>query len=113
MTVHPPPNASNSIGETDKKKRKREVGENNVHVLSDTQHARFPNLFRANTHLATVHETLKSECEQLIELTVSSVFLVTGALLHLCFVQDKVKLWINLTMPKYVHIPFCLSVLDL
>jgi len=78
VTVHPPPNASesNSTGETDKKKRKREVGENNDHVLSDTQHARFPNLFHANKHLATVHETLKSECEQLIELTVSSVFLV-------------------------------------
>jgi len=82
VTVHPPPNASNSTGETDKKKRKREVGENNDHVLSDTQHARFPNLFHGNKHLATVHETLKKECEQLIELT------------------DKVKLWINLTMPK-------------
>jgi len=39
-------------------------------------------VFHANRHLASVHETLKKECEQLIDLT------------------DKVKLWINLTMPK-------------
>lgn len=80
--VHPPPNASNSIAEPDKKKRKREAGENNDHVLNDTQHARFPNLFHANKHIVSVHEMVKRECEQLIDLT------------------DKVKLWINLTMPK-------------
>jgi len=82
VTVHPPPNSSHSTGEPDKKKRKREVGEPNDQVLSDIQHARFPNLFHANTHLVSVHETVKKESEQLIELT------------------DKVKLWINLTMPK-------------
>jgi len=79
VTVHPPPNGS---GEPDKKKRKREAGETADHVLSDTQHARFPNAFHSNKHLVAVHETLKKECEQLIELT------------------DKIKLWINLTMPK-------------
>ena len=90
MTVHPPPSASNSTGEADKKKRKREVGENNDHVSSDTQHARFPNLFHGNKHLATVHETLKRECEQLIELTVSSVFLVQ---VHFStFVSSRTKL---------------------
>ncbi|KAH9995999.1 proteasome activator pa28 REG alpha/beta subunit [Russula vinacea] len=73
---------SNSTTEPDKKKRKREAGEPNDHVLSDTQHARFPNVFHTNKHLLLVNETLKKECEQLIELT------------------DKVKLWINLTMPK-------------
>ncbi|KAF8506579.1 proteasome activator pa28 REG alpha/beta subunit [Russula emetica] len=82
VTVHPPPNASNSAAEPDKKKRKREAGEPNDHALSDTQHARFPNLFHTNEHLLLVNETLKKECEQLIELT------------------DKVKLWINMTMPK-------------
>ncbi|KAI0285455.1 proteasome activator pa28 beta subunit-domain-containing protein [Russula aff. rugulosa BPL654] len=71
-----------STAEPDKKKRKRENGEPDDHALNDTQHARFPNLFHANKHLLLVNETLKKECEQLIELT------------------DKVKLWINLTMPK-------------
>ncbi|KAH9035075.1 proteasome activator pa28 REG alpha/beta subunit [Lactarius hengduanensis] len=82
LKVYPSPSPSNSAGESDKKKRKREVEETNSHVSSDTQHARFPNVFHANRHIASVHETLKKECEQLIELT------------------DKVKLWINLTMPK-------------
>jgi len=84
VTVHPQPNVSNSTAEPDKKKRKREAGESNGHhdALSDTQHARFPNLFHTNKHLLLVNETLKKECEQVIELT------------------DKVKLWINLTMPK-------------
>jgi len=68
VTVHPPPNASNSTGETDKKKRKREVGENNDHVLSDTQHARFPDLFHAKQHLVTVHEPLKRERDVLPDL---------------------------------------------
>lgn len=84
MTVHPPPNGSNSTAEPDKKKRKRETGEPNDHVLSDTQHARFPNLFHTNKHLVTVNETLKKECEQLIELTVSSALYCTSALTHLC-----------------------------
>lgn len=80
MTVHPPPNGS---GEPDKKKRKREAGEATDHVLSDTQHARFPNVFHANKHLVAVHETLKKEYEQLIELTVGSTFSCIGTLLHL------------------------------
>ncbi|KAI9444699.1 proteasome activator pa28 REG alpha/beta subunit [Lactarius indigo] len=82
LKVYPPPSPSNSAGESDKKKRKREVEETNSHVSNDTQHARFPNVFHANRHIVSVHETLKKECEQLIELT------------------DKVKLWINLTMPN-------------
>jgi proteasome activator subunit 3 (PA28 gamma) len=77
VTVHPPPNASNSTAEPDKKKRKREAGEPNDHALSDTQHARFPNLFNTNKHLLLVNETLKKECEQLIELTVRTAFLVS------------------------------------
>ena len=76
MIVHPAPNGSTSATEPDKKKRKREAGEPNDHVSSDTQHARFPNLFHTNKHLLTVNETLKKECEQLIELTVCSAFLV-------------------------------------
>ncbi|KAI0275331.1 proteasome activator pa28 REG alpha beta subunit [Gloeopeniophorella convolvens] len=79
-TVYPPPSTPSTNGEPDKKKRKRESEE--VHVANDTQHARFPNAFHANKHLVSVHEALKKECEELIDLT------------------DRVKLWINLTMPK-------------
>jgi proteasome activator subunit 3 (PA28 gamma) len=111
VTVYPPPSASHSTEEPDKKKRKREAAETNDRVLSDTQHARFPNLFHTNKHLVTVHETLKKEGEQIIELTVSSTFSCTSAPLHLRITQDKVKLWINLTMPKCVSRPFRLSTL--
>ena len=75
MKVYPPLSPSNSAGESDKKKRKREVEETNSHVPNDTQHARFPNVFHANQHIASVHETLKKECEQLIELTVCFTYL--------------------------------------
>jgi hypothetical protein len=46
------------------------------------EHARFPNVFHANRHIASVHEILKKECEQLIELTVCSASFV-GAPFHL------------------------------
>ncbi len=77
MTVHPPPNSSDPTVEPDKKKRKREPGEPNDNAFNDTQHARFPNVFHANKHLSLVNETLKKECEQLVELTVGSAFLVS------------------------------------
>ena len=77
VTVHPEPNVSNSTAEPDKKKRKREAGEPNDHALSDTQHARFPNLFHTNKHLLLVNEMLKKECEQVVELTVRTAFLVS------------------------------------
>ena len=109
MTVHPQPNVSNSTTEPDKKKRKREAGESNDHALSDTQHARFPNLFHTNKHLLLVNETLKKECEQIIELTVRNSFSCICALPDPRVIQDKVKLWINLTMPKYVPLSFRLS----
>ena len=89
MTVHPPPNASNSTAEPDQKKRKREAGESNDHALSDTQHARFPNLFHANKHLLVVNEALKKECEQLIELTVRTAFLVSVYFLTLVLSRTK------------------------
>jgi proteasome activator subunit 3 (PA28 gamma) len=89
VIVHPPPNVSNSTAEPDKKKRKREAGELNDHALSDTQHARFPNVFHANKHLLIVNETLKKECEQLIELTVCTAFLVS--VYFLTFASSRTK----------------------
>lgn len=47
-----------------------------------THHGRFPYLMLANKHVATANEQVKKECEELA---------------RLC---DKVKLWVNLTMPR-------------
>jgi proteasome activator subunit 3 (PA28 gamma) len=101
LKVYPPPSPPSPEGESDKKKRKREVEETNSHVSNDTRHAYFPSVFHANRHIASVHEILKKECEQLIELTVRSALLWARRSILRFFVQDKVKLWINLTMPKY------------
>ncbi|KAA1468049.1 proteasome activator pa28, REG alpha/beta subunit [Dentipellis sp. KUC8613] len=79
-TIYPPPPTSD---EPDVKKRKLDLdGRAAGNGVNDTRYARFPNLVLANKHLAPVDEAVKRECEQLAELC------------------DKVKLWINLTMPK-------------
>lgn len=38
--------------------------------LNEIKQARYPNLFLANTHIATVHEIVKRECEDLADLCV-------------------------------------------
>ncbi|OSX66945.1 hypothetical protein POSPLADRAFT_1042239 [Postia placenta MAD-698-R-SB12] len=88
VTVYPPPGRAPSE-EPDSKKRKRSAddGVNGTSAAgltssNDAHHARFPNLILANKHLTTVHAAVKKECEQLAELC------------------DKVKLWVNLSMPK-------------
>ncbi|KAI0053455.1 proteasome activator pa28 REG alpha/beta subunit [Auriscalpium vulgare] len=79
-TVYPPPKFD-STEEPDTKKRKRGL-DATANGASDTQHARYPNLVISNKALLPVQDTLKRECEHLVDLC------------------DKVKLWINLTMPK-------------
>ncbi|ETW87081.1 hypothetical protein HETIRDRAFT_377824 [Heterobasidion irregulare TC 32-1] len=83
-TVYPPPGSVDSSQEPDAKKRKRATDDKGVAVsnANGTHHARFPNLMLSNKHLVQVHAKVKEECEHLAELC------------------DKVKLWINLTMPK-------------
>ncbi|KAJ3477253.1 hypothetical protein NLI96_g10596 [Meripilus lineatus] len=84
-TVYPPPTASATSG-PDAKKRKlnNEEAVNGAHppASNDTRNALYPNLMLANPHITKVHNILKKECEQLADLV------------------DKVKLWINLSMPK-------------
>ncbi|KAJ7103299.1 proteasome activator pa28 REG alpha/beta subunit [Mycena belliarum] len=80
-TVYPPPAPSNLNGEPQIKKRKMADGTSGD-PTNDTQHARLPSLVLANKRMATLHATLKRECEELVSLT------------------DQVKLWISLTMPK-------------
>jgi len=83
-TVYPCPDSSSFSEEPDTKKRKLAPDGSGVtaHSVNDTQYSRFPNLLLSNKHIAQVHAIVKKECVQLAELC------------------DKVKLWINLTMPK-------------
>ncbi|KAI0322171.1 proteasome activator pa28 REG alpha/beta subunit [Amylostereum chailletii] len=83
-TVYPPPTSSPAKDEPESKKRKisAEGSTNGAYGLNDSLHATYPNLVHANKHMRKVHETVKKECEELAMLF------------------DKVKLWINLTMPK-------------
>ncbi|KAI0361005.1 proteasome activator pa28 REG alpha/beta subunit [Trametes cingulata] len=80
-TVYPPPSAST---EPEAKKRKLETGgaPNGVSTSSDASHAKHPGKMLSNKHTIALHEHLKRECEELADLC------------------DKVKLWINLSMPK-------------
>ncbi|KAJ3531080.1 hypothetical protein NM688_g7625 [Phlebia brevispora] len=87
-TIYPPPADFVSSDEPDTKKRKLSDGGVNgtasvAHTAANvTGTARFTNSMHANKHLTLVFAALKKECEELVE----SI--------------DKVKLWVNLSMPK-------------
>ncbi|KZT74934.1 proteasome activator pa28, REG alpha/beta subunit [Daedalea quercina L-15889] len=84
-TVHPPPFVEEG---PDVKKRKLHSSDTNgvvttgLTLSNDVRHAVYPNLVTANQHIDKVHGIVKKECEQLADLC------------------DKVKLWVNLSMPK-------------
>lgn len=82
VAVHPPP--PSSLEGPDVKKRKLENGivENGVTSANSGEHARYPDLVRCNPHIKAAQDVIKSECETLVASC------------------DKVKLWINLSMPK-------------
>ncbi|KII94162.1 hypothetical protein PLICRDRAFT_50144 [Plicaturopsis crispa FD-325 SS-3] len=87
VTIYPAPTPPTPSDEPDAKKRKRTTDSNGVAPgattpVNDTRHATYPNLVRANAHTTKVHEKVTAECEELAELC------------------DKIKLWINLTMPN-------------
>ncbi|KZP25415.1 proteasome activator pa28 REG alpha beta subunit [Athelia psychrophila] len=79
-TVYPPPTDDDGP-EAKKRKRNTETGSGATNS-NDTRHAVYPNLMLGNKHIVIIHATIKKECEQLADLV------------------DKVKLWVNLTMPK-------------
>jgi len=84
-TVYPQPLSAAASDEPEAKKRKRNGDgstASSTHAPNDIQHARYPNLMLANKHISKLHEDVKKECSQLGENC------------------DKVKLWVNLTMPK-------------
>ncbi|TFK88658.1 proteasome activator pa28 REG alpha beta subunit [Polyporus arcularius HHB13444] len=83
FTVYPAPTSS---AEHESKKRKLDTGDAvngaGVTATPDYRHVKNPAHMVSNKHNIAIHEQLKRECEILAELC------------------DKVKLWINLSMPK-------------
>ncbi|OJT04478.1 Proteasome activator complex subunit 3 [Trametes pubescens] len=79
--VYVQPSAS---AQPETKKRKLGSGEaaNGTSTLDDASYAKYPGKMVGNKHTAALHEQLKRECEILAENC------------------DKVKLWINLSMPS-------------
>ena len=81
-TVYPPPAAeSAALGDLQPKKRRLTAdGDSETGAITpttsanDAKQARYPNLFLANTHIATVHEVVKRECEDLADLCVGILF---------------------------------------
>ncbi|KAG9314189.1 proteasome activator pa28 REG alpha beta subunit [Chiua virens] len=85
--VYPPPGTTDSNGPSAKRKR---VEDGIVPLTNDISNPRYPELVYANKHVLKLQETIKAECTQLSDSC------------------DKVKLWINLTMPKFL-VPEVLS----
>ncbi|EGO02578.1 hypothetical protein SERLA73DRAFT_130893 [Serpula lacrymans var. lacrymans S7.3] len=80
-TVYPPPSSSSDVPESKKRKRMTD-GTPFVVNHNDTHHAIYVNLVHANAHIIKLNADIKKECTQLADLC------------------EKVKLWVNLTMPK-------------
>ncbi|KAG1828378.1 proteasome activator pa28 REG alpha beta subunit [Suillus variegatus] len=80
-TVHPSPSSIETNGSSNKRKRNEDGSAAPSH-LNETVNARYPERVHANKLISKLHETVKLECAQLSDSC------------------DKVKLWVNLTMPK-------------
>ncbi|KAF9229062.1 proteasome activator pa28 REG alpha/beta subunit [Gyrodon lividus] len=80
-TVYPPLNATYDLNGPASKRKRTEDGVSPP-FANDTSNARYPELVHANKHILKLQETIKAECAQLSDSC------------------DKVKLWVNLTMPK-------------
>lgn len=95
-TVYPPP--TDEDGPEAKKRKRNTETSSGATNSNDTRHAAYPNLMLGNKHIVMIHATIKKECEQLADLVVSLAKDAQVEALH--YDQDKVKLWVNLTMPK-------------
>lgn len=105
VTVYPPPSSALSEEPESKKRRLNEGSANGASATghnsaNSVQQARFANLVLANKHIDKVHAEVKKECEQLAELCVSIDICTCDALHVMHDMQDRVKLWVNLSMPK-------------
>src|ERR1700722_15282794 len=82
-TVYPPPLPSSPLSDEPQSKKRKASADGTCctppsGVASDTQCARFPHVVLANQHITEVHRTVKKECEQLADLSVSSVSVSQG-----------------------------------
>ncbi|KAG0704397.1 proteasome activator pa28 REG alpha beta subunit, partial [Suillus ampliporus] len=82
-TVYPSPSSTETNGPSSNKRKRNEDGSGSPTHVNEAVSARYPELVHANKLILKLHETTKSECAQLSDFC------------------DKVKLWVNLTMPKY------------
>ncbi|KAG1784180.1 proteasome activator pa28 REG alpha beta subunit [Suillus placidus] len=82
ITIYPPPSSTETNGPSSNKRKRNEDGNAAPAYLNETINARYPELVHANKLISKLHETVKLECAQLSDSC------------------DKVKLWVNLTMPK-------------
>jgi proteasome activator subunit 3 (PA28 gamma) len=99
VKVYPPLRYSANSEDPDAKKRKRAVEADGIIAASND--VRYTEHVKANNHLLAVHGEIKTECEELASLCVCTLFF------RCCFadcVQEKLRLWVNLTMPKCVPI---------
>ena len=126
-TVYPPPSPPSPApaAAPDTKKRKRAEDPPRA-PGNDAAHAQYPSLVLANQHVKKVsrapprpsvcgshgsqaQDLVRQECEDLIELCVSRAR-SSGLSWRIHNAawggQDKVKLWVSLTMPKYAAVPF-------
>ncbi|KAG2122069.1 proteasome activator pa28 REG alpha beta subunit [Suillus cothurnatus] len=85
-TIYPPPSSAEKNGPSSNKRKRNEDGSAAPAHLNETVNARYPELVHTNKIILKLHETVKSECAQLSDSC------------------DKVKLWVNLTMPNGVQI---------
>ncbi|KAF4604985.1 hypothetical protein EYR40_003768 [Pleurotus pulmonarius] len=104
-TVYPPPSHLDAEDSHTKKRRRTADGSPENGDMHHTPHPKYPDLVHSNEHISLLHETVKKECDQLADLSVSisssnSHTRATAIRLTRVLLKDQVKLWINLTMPK-------------
>lgn len=81
ITVYPPPASNDTSDEPGTKKRKISTS-NGAPVITDANNARYAEQVLSNKQLEKVQDLIKRECEQLVDCC------------------DRVKLWVNLNMPR-------------
>jgi proteasome activator subunit 3 (PA28 gamma) len=106
-TIYMPPPSTTSDG-PQLKKRRRDVNGADTPVISpgtqDAETARFSGHILANKHMSQhVHPTVKRECEQLVAMVVRVEAIQSRSARNSRCLQDEVKLWVTLTMPKYLQ----------
>lgn len=103
-SVYPPPAPTSHefSKEIIAKKRKRLNEEGGYAGASnDLTDARSPQLVHSNSHIPNVHELIKRQCEELVTLTVWLLIYGLAGEINVSS-QDQVKLWVTLTIPKYI-----------